>query len=92
MVKRSKGAFNGRTRKLKGKGVVSVAQYVRTFNLGDKVVITPKAKWEGMPHLRYSGRQGIIVEKRGKSYVVEVADFNQKKKVIASPIHLKLGS
>ena len=92
MVKASKGAFNGRTRQLKGKSTVSVAQFVRTFNLGDKVVITPKAKWIGLPHLRYSNRHGIIIERRGKSYVVEVADYKKKKKIIVSPIHLKLGS
>jgi len=92
MVKRSKGAFSGRTRQLRGKSTVSVAQFVRTFNVGDKVIITPKAKWVGLPHLRYSNRHGIIVEKRGKSYVVEVADMKSKKKVIVSPIHLKLAA
>jgi ribosomal protein L21E len=92
MVKRSKGAFNGRTRKLKGKSVVSVAQMVRTFNVGDKVVITPRARWEGMPHLRYSGRQGTILERRGKSYVVEVRDYAVRKSIIVGPIHLKIAS
>jgi ribosomal protein L21E len=88
MVKRSKGAFNGRTRKLKGKSAVTVAQMVRTFNVGDKVTVNPKARWEGMPHLRYSGRQGTIVEARGKSYVVEVRDYSTKKRIIAGPVHL----
>jgi|PlaIllAssembly_1097288.scaffolds.fasta_scaffold2526319_1 large subunit ribosomal protein L21e len=92
MVKRSKGAFNGRTRKLKGKSIVTVAQAVRTFNVGDKVVITPKAKWDGMPHLRYSGKQGKILEKRGKAYIVEVRDFSVKKSIIVGPIHLKMAS
>lgn len=90
MVKRSKGAFCGSTRKLKGKGIVSVARFVRTFNPGDKVVITPKANWTGLPHCRYSGKHGTIVERRGKSYVVEVRDYNQKKMVIAGPVHLEL--
>ncbi len=90
MVKRSKGAFNGRTRNLKGKSVVTVAGMVRTFNVGDKVVITPKARWDGMPHLRYSGKQGTILERRGKAYVVEVKDFAVKKSIIVGPIHLKM--
>jgi large subunit ribosomal protein L21e len=90
MVKPSKGSFSKRTRKLKGKSVVSVAAMVRTFNVGDKVVIDPKAKFIGLPHLRYSGRHGVIREKRGKSYIVEVGDFNSKKSVIVGPVHLKL--
>ncbi|MBI5227633.1 hypothetical protein HY988_03535 [Candidatus Micrarchaeota archaeon] len=92
MVKSSRGMLSRRTRKLKGKSIVSVAQYVRTFNIGDKVLITPKAKREGLPHLRYSNKHGIVVEQRGKSYVVEVDDYSKKKKVIAGSVHLRLAS
>lgn len=90
MVKPSKGSFNRKTRKLRGKSVVSVAQFVRTFKVGDKVVIIPKARLEGLPHMRYANRHGIVVERRGKSYMVEVGDLKKTKKVIVSPIHLKL--
>jgi len=90
MVKRSKGAFNGRTRKLKGKSIVTVAQIVRVFKVGDKVVITPKARWDGMPHLRYTGRQGVILEKRGKAYIVEVGDYAVRKKIVVGSVHLKM--
>jgi ribosomal protein L21E len=92
MVKRSKGAFNGRTRKLKGKGQVTVAQIVRTFNVGDNVVVSPRARWEGLPHLRYSGRQGRIIEKRGTCYIVEVKDYSTKKRIVVGPVHLKMAS
>ena len=92
MVKRSSGTFSGRTRKLRGKGRVSVAQAVRTFKVGDKVVITPKAQRAGLPHLRYSNRHGIVVERRGNSYLVEVGDLSTTKKVIVGSVHLKLAS
>lgn len=92
MVKASKGPYNRRTRQLKGKIIVSVAKLVSTFNLGDMVRITPKAKWIGMPHLRYTNKHGKIVEKRGKSYVVEVNDYKMKKRIIANPIHLTLSA
>ena len=90
MVKASRGLLSKRTRKLKGKSITTVAQLVRTFKVGDKVIIAPKAKSGGLPHLRYSSRHGVIREKRGKSYVVEVGDFNKKKSVIVGPVHLKL--
>lgn len=92
MVKASKGAFNRRTRKLKGRSVTSVGQMMQTFNVGDNVVIAPRAKFEGLPHLRYAGRHGTIRERRGRSYVVEVEDYNKKKMVIVGPVHLKLSS
>jgi ribosomal protein L21E len=90
MVKASKGAFNRRTRKLKGKSVASVAKLVRTFKVGDKVIIAPRARTKGLPHLRYASRHGIIKEARGKSYMVEVGDFNKRKTVIVGSVHLKL--
>lgn len=90
MVKPSKGAFSGRTRKLRGKSITSVAQAVRTFKVGDKVLITPKAKFKGLPHLRYSNRHGVIKEKRGNGYLVEVGDYNKKKTIIVGTVHLKL--
>jgi len=89
-VKPSKGAFCGNTRRLKGKSIATVSSLVRTFNIGDKVIINPRANWVGMPHLRFTGKHAIVVEKRGKSYVVELGDYNQKKRVIAGPVHLKL--
>ena len=90
MVKTYKGAFNRRTRKLKGKSRISVAKMVQTFKVGDNVIISPKAKYEGLPHLRYSGKQGAIIEKRGKSYIVLVKDMKSTKQIVVGPVHLKL--
>ncbi len=90
MVKRSKGTLSGRTRKLKGKSRVTVAQRVRTYNIGDKVIVNPKSHTKGMPHLRYAGRHGQIVKAQGKAYVVRVTDGGKKKDLIAGAIHLKL--
>jgi large subunit ribosomal protein L21e len=92
MVKPSKGVLSGRTRKLRGKSRVSVAQSVRTFKVGDKVIIVPKSTHRGQPHLRYSNRHGIVVETRGKSYIVEVADYKKRKQLVVGPVHLKLAS
>ncbi len=77
---------------LRGKGKVSVAKAVATFNVGDKVVITPKAIRSGLPHMRYANRHGKIVEKRGKAYLVEVADMNATKRIIVGTVHLQLSA
>jgi ribosomal protein L21E len=39
--------------------------------------------------MRYKGRIGVILEVRGKCYVVEIMDGGLKKKIITSPIHIK---
>jgi large subunit ribosomal protein L21e len=90
MVKPSKGPFSGRTRKLKGRTRVTVAQAVRTFNLGDKVVVSPKARCGGLPNLRYCGRHGVVRERRGNAYMIEVGDMGKKKQIVVGPVHLKL--
>ncbi|HID73110.1 TPA: 50S ribosomal protein L21e [Candidatus Micrarchaeota archaeon] len=90
MVQRSKGTLSARTRKLKGKARVSVAEQVKTFNVGDKVVLKPRSTSKGMPALRYSGRHGLVVKRRGGAYVVQIRDGGKKKELIAGPIHLQL--
>ena len=89
MVKRSRGTLSRQTKKLKGKGRVTVAEQVKTFEIGQKVVITPKPILKGMPHPRYASRHGVVVEKRGRAYVVEVKDFDKTKKLVVLPVNLK---
>jgi large subunit ribosomal protein L21e len=88
MVKHSKGYLATRTKKLKGKGRLRVSDFVKTFEIGEKVTIDPKCYNHGLPHLRYINRSGQIVEKRGNAYVVEIYDGDKKKYIIAHPVHL----
>lgn len=90
MVKRSKGTLSSMTRRLRGKARVTVAEQVKTFSIGDQVIINPKARSEGMPAMRYKGRHGDVIEKRGKAYVVRIRDGNKMKELVAGSIHLKL--
>lgn len=87
-MKHSKGYLSTRTKKLSGKGRLKPSEFIKSFQLGDAVIINPKAYRGGLPHLRYLNRHGKITEKRGESYVVEIIDGNKKKKIIAHPVHL----
>ena len=89
MVKNSRGTLSGNTKKLKGKGKFTPAQFIKKFSVGDKVVLDPKQYNSGQPHLRYVNRHGTIVEKRGVAYVVEIMDGKKKKTMIVHPVHLK---
>lgn len=90
MVKRSRGMLSRRTRRLSGKIRATVSEFVKTFDIGTKVIITPKAYYMGLPSLRYSNKYGTIVERRGESYVVEIQDGGKKKRLVSHPVHLKL--
>jgi len=90
-----KGTTRRKTRKLmtkhfRDKGKISVTSFLAEFEKGDKVVIKPEPAYQkGICHLRFYGQKGIIVAKRGTSYMVEIHDINKTKKLIVHPVHLK---
>ena len=90
MVKRPRGYLSRATRKLKRKRKLTVVDHMKTFEPGQKVCIDPQPYYKGaLPHMRYRGRVGVVKERRGKAYVVEITDGNKKKMIISSPVHLK---
>ena len=89
MVKRSRGSLSGRTRHLKNKRKLTVSDMVRTYEVGNKVLVLVKPRRDGMPAPRYHGRHGTILSKQGGAYIVEVQDGKAKKRLVVSPIHLK---
>ncbi len=68
-----------------------ITKFLQEFEIGQRVVISPEpSSHKGMPHHRYKGRIGKVIEKRGKSYIVEITDGNKVKKLICRPEHLKV--
>ena len=88
MVKNSRGTLSGNTKRLRGRMDLTVSRQVKTFDVGAKVIINQRSTSRGQPHMRYKGRHGIVVERQGKCYVVEIQDGGTRKRLIASPIHL----
>ncbi|MFQ6085744.1 MAG: 50S ribosomal protein L21e [Candidatus Bathyarchaeia archaeon] len=71
--------------------MTGLSPLIRRYRVGERVVIRiDRGVHAGMPHRRYQGRVGTIVEERGSSYVVEIAVGKRKvKKIISRPEHLK---
>jgi large subunit ribosomal protein L21e len=94
LVRRSKG-YRSRTRtlfrkKAREKGKVGLSRLLKTYNPGDKVKIKiDSSVHKGMPHRRYHGRVGIVKARRGRSYVIEVAEGRQTRTLIARPEHIE---
>lgn len=94
-MKRSRG-FRSKTRhklkkKAREKGDLPVSRIIQEFKEGDSVsiVIEPSIQ-KGQPHPRFHGKTGVVVENRGRSYLVEIQDGNAIKRVISRPVHLIL--
>lgn len=94
MVKKSKG-YRARTRillkkKPRERGKLGLSRLLRNYVSEEKVSIKiDPSVHKGMPHRRYHGKIATIIEKRGRSYVIEVPVKNIKKTLILRPEHIK---
>ena len=94
MTTRSHGFRVGTRRALrkrvKKRGKVSIKSMLQKFKVGDKVIVKVEPAYhKAMPYKRYFGKQGKIVEKRSKSYVIAMKDERKTKKIITAPVHLR---
>jgi large subunit ribosomal protein L21e len=93
-MKKSKG-FRTRTRRLlrkkpREKGKTSLSKLLHEYEPGSRVVVKIEPSvHKGMPHKRYHGKVGKIIQKRGRSYVVSVTQGKTAKKIIVRPEHLE---
>jgi large subunit ribosomal protein L21e len=68
----------------------TISQILKPINIGDVVQINiNSSKHDGLPHKRMQGKTGKVISFQGKSPIVELYDGNLKKKIIATPVHLK---
>jgi large subunit ribosomal protein L21e len=92
MTKKSAGLFSGRTRHLARHhkpSQLSVGTYIKEFNVGEKAAIVQKGNRSNIPHPRYRGKIGTVVERRGSAYVVEVRTFNAIRKLTVPVEHME---
>jgi large subunit ribosomal protein L21e len=95
MAKRSKGLRSKSRGKLtkhpRRRGPPPVSRVIQDFPSGARVVIyIDPSVAKGQPHHRYHGRVGVVRERRGGAYVVDVRDGGTMKKVISRPEHLRM--
>ena len=71
-------------------GKLGINRLVKEYKLGDKVVIMiDSSVHKGTPHRRYHGKTGIIKDKRGRAYIINIHQGKALKEIIVRPEHLK---
>jgi large subunit ribosomal protein L21e len=93
-VKKSKGYRRGTRRLLKKapreKGKPKLGKLLYAYALGSQVIIKiDSSVQKGMPHRRFHGKIGTIMDKRGRGYVVNVAQGDAVKEIIVRSEHLE---
>ena len=78
------------TKHVRERGLPPVSRVIQDFEMGAKVaIILEPSVVKGQPHSRYQGRVGVVKERRGRAYLIEVRDGGSIKKVISRPEHLR---
>lgn len=93
-MKKSKG-YRVRTRSLfkkepRERGRIRLRKLLYEHQPGSRVVIMiDSSVQKGMPHRRYHGKVGTILDRRGRSYIVSVTQGNAVREIIIRPEHLE---
>ena len=90
----SKGYYTGSRRVLTKKprelGKPKLGKLLIEYEAGSQVIIKMDSSVQkSMPHKRFHGKIGKVLEKRGRGYVLSVSDGNAVKKIIVRSEHLE---
>ncbi|HUS51085.1 MAG TPA: 50S ribosomal protein L21e [Candidatus Paceibacterota bacterium] len=76
-------------KRVREKGKIKFSRYFQELKIGDRVsVVRDVSLKTGVPR-RMQGRAGTVEGKRGRSYIIKINDYNQEKRFIIPPVHLK---
>jgi large subunit ribosomal protein L21e len=90
----SKGYYTGARRLLKKKprekGKPKIGKLLIEYEAGSPVIIKMDSSVQkSLPHKRFHGKIGTVVEKRGRGYVVSVSKGDAIKTIIVRSEHLE---
>jgi len=79
-----------RKKSVRERGKLRFSEYFKVLKEGDRVaVVREKAETKDAFPKRIQGRTGVVVGKRGGSYLVNLKELNKEKQFIIKPVHLK---
>lgn len=79
----------GKTKRIQTNGRPGLSKIFQEFSEGDTVAVVKEPSIDSRFPLRLQGSTGTVVNKRGKSYMVEIYTQNKKKSFLIEPVHLK---
>ncbi len=77
-------------RKPRERGKTNLSKILHKYKSGEKALIKlDPSTHKGMPHRRFHGKIGVIMNKRGRAYVMSVTQGKAVKEIIVRPEHLR---
>ena len=78
------------TKKPREKGKPKIGKLLIEHEVGSQVIIKMDSSVQkSLPHKRFHGKIGTVLEKRGRGYVVSVTNGDAVKKIIVRSEHLE---
>jgi large subunit ribosomal protein L21e len=78
------------TKPSREKGKPKLSKLLYEYKPGSQVIIKMNSSVQkSLPHKRFHGKIGTIVDRRGRGYVVNVAQGNAVKQIIVRSEHLE---
>jgi large subunit ribosomal protein L21e len=75
---------------IREKGKPKLTKFLYEYTNGDSVIIKiDSSQQKAIPHRRYHGRIGEIIDKRGRGYIVRVTLGNSTRELIVRTEHLE---
>ncbi len=75
---------------LRQKGKPKLTKFLYEYEPGSSVIIKiDPTQQKALPHRRFHGKIGKVVNKRGRGYVVSVAQGNSQREIIVRTEHLE---
>ncbi len=75
---------------IRDRGKIKIRYILRKYEIGERVAVTIDPSFhKGMPHPRFHGLTGKVINRRGECYEVLVNDRGKEKLIIVHPAHLR---
>jgi len=75
---------------LRAKGKPKLTKFLQEYETGASVIIKiDSSQQKALPHRRYHGKIGQVIDKRGRGYVVRVAQGDSTRDLIVRTEHLE---
>jgi large subunit ribosomal protein L21e len=75
---------------VRDKGKPKLTKFLYDYAIGASVIIKiDSAQQKSLPHRRFHGKIGTVIDKRGRGYVVKVAQGNSVREIITRTEHLE---
>jgi len=78
-----------RGKRIRARGKIPLSRQFQDLKEGDLVTVIREISVASSFPKRLQGRTGVILEKRGKAYIVKIKDVKKEKRFIIEPVHLK---